>query len=259
MDIRLIALDMDGTLLDSQKRLPSDFIPWVKAHPQIRTVIASGRQYATLRRDFEEIADRLIFIAENGGLVFEHDTAIYSDTMDNADVRACLNRVKSLPGVTPICCGVKGAWMPFSSAEAEHEAELYYRSLERMENVADCTERDAVVKLALYVEGGKAEEVFPYTEGISERIAPVLSGCSWIDVANRGASKGAALAAVQARFAVRRENSMAFGDYLNDRTLLEACGESYCMQNGHPALKAIAKHIAASNDDDGVMKVLRTL
>ena len=48
MKKQLVALDMDGTLLDSQKRLPIDFIPWVKNHPQIQTVIASGRQYYAL-------------------------------------------------------------------------------------------------------------------------------------------------------------------------------------------------------------------
>ena len=41
MTIKLIALDMDGTLLDSKKRLPPDFMDWVKRHPDIKTVIAS--------------------------------------------------------------------------------------------------------------------------------------------------------------------------------------------------------------------------
>ena len=49
MNIKLVALDMDGTLLDSDKNLPVDFIPWVRSHKDIKTVIASGRQYYTLR------------------------------------------------------------------------------------------------------------------------------------------------------------------------------------------------------------------
>ena len=70
-DIKLVAIDMDGTLLDSQKKMPEDFIPWVQSHPEIKTVIASGRQYYTLEHDMFPIKDSLIFIAENGGLVFE--------------------------------------------------------------------------------------------------------------------------------------------------------------------------------------------
>ena len=57
MNIKLVAVDMDGTLLDSKKRLPEDFIPWVKSHPQVKVAIASGRQYYTLERMFHEIAE----------------------------------------------------------------------------------------------------------------------------------------------------------------------------------------------------------
>ena len=68
--IRLVALDMDGTLLNTNNELPEDFFPWVKSHPMIRTVIASGRQYQTLRDNMSEIKDELTIIAENGGFVY---------------------------------------------------------------------------------------------------------------------------------------------------------------------------------------------
>lgn len=50
---------------------------------------------------------------------------------------------------------------------------------------------------------------------------------------------------------------MAFGDYLNDCELLQSVGESYAMENAHPRLKEMARHIAPSNDEDGVMRVIR--
>ena len=50
---------------------------------------------------------------------------------------------------------------------------------------------------------------------------------------------------------------MAFGDYLNDCELLESVSESYAMANSHPKLLAMAKHTAPSNDEDGVMRVIR--
>ena len=64
MNIKLVALDMDGTLLNSKKEKPAEFIPWVEKHPEMKVVIASGRQYYTLEKDFMEIRDKLIFIAE---------------------------------------------------------------------------------------------------------------------------------------------------------------------------------------------------
>lgn len=53
--IQLVALDMDGTLLNSSKQLPADFIDWVRNHPSIQTVISSGRQYYNLVSLFEPV------------------------------------------------------------------------------------------------------------------------------------------------------------------------------------------------------------
>ena len=63
--IQLVALDMDGTLLNSSKQLPADFIDWVRNHPSIQTVISSGRQYYNLVSLFEPVKDQLIYISDN--------------------------------------------------------------------------------------------------------------------------------------------------------------------------------------------------
>ena len=61
--IHLIACDMDGTLLDDDKRLPRDLFPALDAlrAQGVSFAVASGRQYASLRRDFEPVADRMLF------------------------------------------------------------------------------------------------------------------------------------------------------------------------------------------------------
>ena len=71
--IRLIAADMDGTLLDSRSRLPAGIFPMIRelTGRGIRFVIASGRQYYNLESLFRPVADRLTFVAENGAAVFE--------------------------------------------------------------------------------------------------------------------------------------------------------------------------------------------
>ena len=53
------------------------------------------------------------------------------------------------------------------------------------------------------------------------------------------------------------DECMAFGDYLNDLELLRAVGESYAMDNALPEVKQAARHIAPSNDEDGVLRVIR--
>ena len=76
--IKLIACDMDGTLLDSAKRLPAE-LPEVIAKLKEKGVlfcVASGRQYASLRRDFDAYADDMLFICENGALVMQRDQRV---------------------------------------------------------------------------------------------------------------------------------------------------------------------------------------
>lgn len=259
MNIKLVALDMDGTLLDSNKQLPSDFMDWVKNHLDIKTVIASGRQYYTLVKDFIPIKDELVYVAENGGFVFEKGSIIYSNEMQKEDICKCLEWIEDLEGLTPIVCGAKSAYMKKAKESISKEAEMYYTRLQIVEDLYETVSQDIIVKIAVFVDEKMAECAMKHFAHIQEHLAAVLSGDSWIDISNRTVNKGIAVTAIQEKYGINRKESMAFGDYLNDVGLLKSCEESYCMENGHPELKELAKHVTAANDDDGVMKVLRQL
>ena len=257
--IRLVACDMDGTLLNDAKEKPADFIPWVVAHPDIRVVIASGRQYATLRADFEEIADRLYYLADNGALVFYRDELLHVDEIDKAIVMDTLARIDGITGMVPIVCGANSAYMRHSSADAEANGHMYYKKLAFVEEFADCVAGDEIVKIACFLEKGDPNDVIRRLDGIDPCLAAVISGDQWIDVLLKGVNKGTGVRAIQEKYGILPEESMAFGDFLNDYELLMACTESYAMANAHPKLKEIAAHETASNEEDGVMKILRML
>ncbi len=258
--IRLVATDMDGTLLNSNKEMPADFMDWIKAHPQIRTVIASGRQYFTLEADFMPVRDELIFVAENGSLVFDQGEIIYINEMTQADVCSCLDMLKHVPYANPIACGAKAAYMEKPSKEAHDNAAMYYKSLVITDNLKEAIKADRIVKIAIYFNDFKAEEMYERVQLPQDgHLQSVYSSVSWIDIANASVNKGEAIRSIQEKYDIAPDESMAFGDFLNDYELLLACTESYCMANGHADLKKIAKHIAASNDEDGVMAVLRGL
>ena len=88
-------------------------------------------------------------------------------------------------------------------------------------------------------------------------LSAVLAGPEWIDIVNKDANKGAAVKKIADLKGIKQDEILAFGDYLNDLTMLEAAGTSYAMVNGHPDLKKIADHIAPSNNDEGVMQILQ--
>lgn len=257
--IKLVALDMDGTLLDSRQRIPEDFSAWVKSHDEIQTVVASGRQYQTLRNMFPDIVEHLIYVADNGGFVFRNGEMLYSNAMVKENILWCLEQFDGKEGLHPILCGAKAAYMRPSPGEAEDNARMYYDSLELVDSFESCIEEDCIVKVAVFSENKGGEKLYLEAQQMPEGMASVLSGDSWVDFANDSVNKGMAMKTIQQKTNVRKEESMAFGDYLNDYELLLSCGESYAMKNAHPKLKEIAKHQADSNDEDGVMKVLRRL
>ena len=87
----------------------------------------------------------------------------------------------------------------------------------------------------------------------------VLSAESWVDVINANVNKGNAIKVIQDIYGISPEECVAFGDYMNDYEMLRNCGESYAMENAHDEIKKVAKYIAPSNDDEGVMQVLKKI
>ena len=257
--IKLIAVDMDGTLLDSQKRVPEDFLPWVRSHPDIRVAAASGRPALTLYDDLGGPQTPLIVIAENGGVVMEQGQVLHKDTMAPADIRRCLNLARDVPGVYPVLCCPEAAWTVPVAGVAEQQIRTYYRRLTFTADLDRCAETAEVVKIALYVMENRAKEVMLRFADLGPGLKAALSGPDWIDLSNVTATKGAALEQIQRKYGISLEETMGFGDYMNDLEMLEVCGESYAMANACPELMAAAKYITASNDEDGVMRVLRSL
>lgn len=255
-DIKLITTDLDGTLLNSKKEVPEGFREWVLKHKEIKMVIASGRQYYNIRKLFPGMEDSLVFMADNGGLVFENNKTIYINEMKKEDVIYCIEQFHEKEKLPVILSGEKSAYMEHSTEEAENNAHMYYERLEFTSDLRKCTQKDKIVKIAVFIEGHKAEKRYNRLGDFHNRLEAALSGDCWIDIANKNADKGNAIMILQEKYGISAIQCMAFGDYLNDLHMLLRCAESYAMKNAHPLLKEIAKYTAPSNDDNGVMKIL---
>ncbi|MBO4636209.1 MAG: HAD family phosphatase [Clostridiales bacterium] len=256
--IKLIALDLDGTLLDSEKRYPKDFPAFVKEHPEILFVLASGRQYYTLKQQFDEICPGLVYIAENGAAVFRGDELIYEDTMSPEDARCALDAAKKIEGAWPyILCGLQSAYVNPADSFSMEEGVKYYARLRTEDDIYPFANSDRICKLALFFRDKDAQRAYDRLPRMSSSISGILSGDRWIDIGNKTVGKGNALRALREHYGIKKEECMCFGDYLNDMTLFEECEESYAMANAHDDLKKAAKHVTGySNDEDGVMKAL---
>lgn len=259
--IKLIACDMDGTLLDSQKRLPDGLLPALERLRAQGTLfaVASGRQYAALRRDLEALVPHILFICENGALVMQNDWRLHIDPIDAGELPGIVRAGRGLAGVYPVVCRAdEGLIEQTAAPEFREETLRYYPSQRVVPDLMACTDSQDVCKVAFYDEGDAQTHEWPILrERLGERLSVILSGEHWVDVMRPGVNKGTAMRALQRQLGIRPQECMAFGDYLNDCELLESVGESYAMENAHETLKAMARHIAPSNDENGVMRVLR--
>ena len=91
-------------------------------------------------------------------------------------------------------------------------------------------------------------------ERFGENFNVQLSGKYWTDIMNKGVTKGTALRTIENRIGVRYEETMAFGDYLNDVDMLNNSYYSFAMSNAHESIKKVANFMTGSNNDNSVMK-----
>jgi Cof subfamily protein (haloacid dehalogenase superfamily) len=259
-DLRLVAVDMDGTLLDAQGRVPDRLWPLLELMRErgILFVPASGRQYATLRSLFARAAAGMPFIAENGTYVVRDDVEISSAPLDAGIVRAVIAALAQTPadyGV--VLAGRDRAWVSRTDAAFLTEVAKYYVEHEVVADL-DAVAGDTI-KIAVFCFGDAETEILPALAGFRGTHQVVVSGAAWVDVMDARVNKGEALRALQHALGIGPEHCAAFGDYLNDLEMLQAVEWSYAMDNAHPDVKAVARRIAPHHHDEGVIAVLGEL
>ncbi|RPF37939.1 Cof-type HAD-IIB family hydrolase [Streptomyces sp. TLI_185] len=259
-DIRLVVTDMDGTLLDDAKRIPPGL--WeTLAELRRRGVLfspASGRQYATLAREFAEVAEGMVFIAENGTYVVRDGVELSSDPLEPGVAARVVQAVRRLVAegvdVGAVVCGKRSAYVERSDEAFLAEVRKYYVEHRIVEDATALD--DDVIKVALFDFGSAAHTTAPALQSFTATHQVVVSGEHWVDVMNRTANKGAALRRLQCELGITPAQTMVFGDYLNDLEMLDAAEWSFAMANAHPDVIARARHLAPSNNDDGVLRTV---
>ncbi|EKO3964138.1 Cof-type HAD-IIB family hydrolase [Vibrio fluvialis] len=259
-NIKFIATDMDGTLLDEKGQLDPEFFPLHKQLDErgILFAAASGRQYYSLLDTFAEIQDRIMFIAENGTLVMYKGEELYSSTIDKSAVAAIINEARNIAGTHVVLCGKRSAYIETEDPQAMEEIQKYYH---RCESVSDLLAvEDDFIKVAICHFDGTEQWVNPSINakfGHSHKV--VVSAKIWLDVMNAEASKGTAIKQLQAKFDFTEQETMTFGDYFNDVEMLQASYYSYAVDNAHEQVKTYARFRAPSNREGGVLTIIKQL
>lgn len=259
--IKLIASDLDGTLIEEGgSYLKPEIVETLRAlnRKGILFAAASGRQYSSMLKVLEPIKDEIIFITDNGGYVLYKGKEMGYTAIPNEIVTEAVQYIRKREGsftlVTSPTAGYTDCKDPALIRELSERYKVY------MDPVEDVLEvQEPILKVAMYCSGHAQEWEAEAKAQFQGRLNVSSSGTGWIDFVGLQVDKGTALTNLQQMLGISKEETMAFGDNSNDIGMLNCAGESYAMGNARDSVKAAAKHLADTNLQDGVLKVLKTL
>ncbi len=259
--MRLVASDIDGTILGSDGRITPRTVRALHACEAagVELVFVTGRPARWLTPLVDQLGHSGTVICSNGALVFDLETmsvvsaeAIRRDTL--LEVR---DIIRGLFPETAFAAETTAEFvMETAFAEPRHRALL---DQVRHGDLAELVGEDEVVKFMAKIEGISAEE---YLDGVAPHIAHLVAvthsavDMTMLEMAALGVNKAVTLAEYAHALGIRPEEVVAFGDMPNDVEMLSWAGEGYAMSSGHPlALAATVLH-APGLEDDGVAQVL---
>ncbi|MGN0687654.1 MAG: HAD family hydrolase [Oscillospiraceae bacterium] len=257
--IKLIASDMDGTLLDDRKQLPPDFYDTIDSlcGKGIRFTVASGRTYAAVEHLFKEsYRSRIDYICDNGAYIVHDGKVLEITPLDCATFEEFVAAAERIGGLKLLVCAVGGTYHLNDSEEFNAEIAKYYKNHIPCDDLLSV--RDTIFKLAVCDMQGAQQRGKPALDSIfGDRLNIQVSGPIWMDVMAAGVSKGAALKKLSEALGIDRSEVAAFGDYYNDMDMLQTAGKSFAMANGNEDIKKIATYTADTNNNGGVTKAIR--
>ena len=258
-DIRLIATDMDGTLVDDAKQIHDDLWPLIdELHARgITFCPASGRQYYNLLEQFEDVADELVFIAENGPYVVAQGREVSSDCLGLDVAQQVVSRVRGIAEAGAVLCGKRSAYVERRERRFVEHVAAYYARLKVVDDLLEVADDD-VLKVAIYDFASAEHNTAPRLAELAGSHQVVVSGAHWVDVLSPTANKGRAVRQVQKTLGVTPDQTMVFGDFLNDLEMMDAATYSFAMANAHPLLRERAGWVAPTNNANGVVRTIRT-
>lgn len=251
---------MDGTLLNSRHEVSERFFKAFSKLKQqgIKFAVASGRQYYSLRERMEPVKDEVIYIAENGAIVIEKGQERHLVPMNMDLVHQIVKEVREIGGKYLILCGRKQAYIENDAPEFMGPFLNHYEKYKVVDDLLEVKD-DVILKVTICDLQGAEKNSLPYVKHFQENLQVKLSGEIWVDFNDKEAQKGNALKSLQKILDISKEETMAFGDYLNDIELFEHAAIGYAVENAHPEVKKVAAHTTRSNDEYGVEIILEEL
>ena len=268
-EIRLISLDLDGTLLNSRKELSPEnaaALQWA-ADQGIEIVPTTGRFFGGMPEIIRNLPYLHYAITVNGAQVYDvrSDVGIAKAEIPVERAVALMAYLDQFPVIYD-CFMDNWGWMTRSLQEQAEEFapnEHYAKMLKELRTPVDelkafLTERGHNIQKAQFFAKDMALRSRMMRE-IPELFPDLIVSSAVVnnvEINDKNAHKGNAIRQLAAHLGLDMSQVLAFGDGSNDITMLQEAGIGVCMENGLDSVKAVADYITDSCDNDGVAKAI---
>lgn len=249
MKVRLVASDLDGTLLDPDGALSDRTIAAIEAAAAagIAVIAATGRSFRTAEHRLRPASSLRTMVCSNGALVYDlHEDRIDRvHAMAGETLRELFDRLRAAVPELRFGWETRGGFgvepdFGRKPGDSEHDSSL-------IGGPQQVNEIEEAIKA--FVAHPDVEQV-----ELQRLVAPHLpsglngatSGARFVEVTAAGVDKGATVAALATEWGIDRSEVLAIGDQMNDESMLSWAGTAVAMGNARPELKGLADIVAPS-------------
>ena len=258
MAVKLIASDMDGTLLDENGQVPPETFDLILALRErgVRFVASSGRRYDRLCDFFSPVKDRMDFVASNGAQVFADGAQIDREVYSHLAIRRLAKTVAMFPNMhLPLFDRTK-SYLLDDEDKFVREVDKDLPNVERIYELP--SPQVSIIKASIFCDDGNVmDNAYVLQRELGGLFTFAPSGSSYIDAMQPGISKASGIAQVMEYHGIDASEVMAFGDAMNDYEIIRFVGTGCAMSNGRPALRAVADRVIGSNVEHAVQSEMR--
>lgn len=272
-DIKVIMMDVDGTLMNSDKKLtPETKETLIRAQEMgIKVILASGRPTSGLLALGEELQmtkHNGLFVSYNGSKVIDCETmqTLFNEALSVEDGKAVLEHMKKFEARPMIDKGeymyvnnVYNNIIQFNGGDFnvfDYESRGGNFLLCEKEDLADFLDYEVNKILTTADPEYLKEHYQEMMEPFKDTLNCMFTGPFYFEFTAKGIDKAKALDTVLKPMGYTQEQMIAFGDGMNDMSMVNYAGVGVAMDNAVQDLKDAADYITASNDEDGIAKAL---
>lgn len=258
--IKLVVSDIDGTLLrDGENELNPELLEVILElrAKGIQVAAASGRQWASIETVFEPIKEKIFYLSDNGAYVGCHGRCLFTNPIERGLVMEIVKDIRG-EGMIPIVSGINEVYMDTIDQEFYDWMVNGYKF--RVQMVDDLSQvKEDFIKVSAYKKERVEEATVVIREKYKNRLKLTISGDMWLDGMALGVNKGQAVGLLQESLGITPEETIVFGDQMNDMEMMQQAYYSYAVGNARPEIKAAARFQTDTNVNHGVLKILRLL